>query len=1484
MEKFTYNKQSLLKNGEPWCPVMGEFHYSRYSKKSWKDELSIIKAGGVEIVSTYIFWIHHEEKEGEYDFYDNRDLRAFLHCAKEAGLWVFLRIGPWCHGEVRNGGLPDWILEKEYLVRSNEKGYLHDVEKWFSKIAEQVRGLFCDDGGPIIGIQIENEYGCCGGLEGEDGEKHMKLLKQLSKKVGLQAPLMTATGWGGAYTAGLLPVVGGYCDAPWDSSLEKLPPNNNYVFSPERNDENIGSDFGKRKRLTWNPEEYPFLTAELGGGLQSTRHRRAAVEARDIGALSLVKMGSGANLLGYYMYHGGTNPRGKYTTLQESIASGSWTDVAEYGYDFDAPIGEFGQIRDSYKEIKLLAMFLQDFGEEFCSMHPEFVNPIMENAADTDTLRTCIRRNKESGYIFVNNYQRLYDMKNHKNHILTVKNGSEELCYPARDINNGDYFFYPFYMKIGENAKIVTALATPLCILKRNSGNVYVFYSDVNPEYRIQGNLGDNEILTITRKEALNACKIELDGEDYLVIGNGIMHQQDNKLLWMKDVSQEEKSIYSYPAISGISKDFCENGKEKIFTKYKERSKKNEKIEVLYTKICDENSFKEYEIFVKYPTNINRKECFLHIDYEGDSAEFYVGGEKKTDHFYNGKTWIVGMKNYFYPVHARIRINAIKKSDNLYLEHPPKWKDGNACELINVFPVEREESVFIYKKKECTFLAPFEGQKMTDVSLHFKWTKESDATEYLIEMSDCKNFANIYKLDTTVPEESEVGYYFPSKEELPIHDGLWYARVKEKGKQKWSKQVSFEISMDHSKAPIKRVIDREHPWFTIFDYSEHEQQRVWKMLPEELKPYTGIGLIASYKAKAENIISYMMDEDAKGYPWHLGALGPHEIQFGKYTITNLSEIEYVMQKAQNLVSVGFVEQYLGTKDENYWRNEYFFRLLVLCAKYGITFIYSDGNRNNLELAAMIKRPFFMDKMREYADYFILSYKQNHAHASYSCYGALLGVWIDDACCQIGMQAENWYWNDAGFRDKPGECYGYLQGNEQQITACMTVEMLLTGLSLGAVNYSCEGESWLIECGKDGELIWSSQGLAVLAFFQAVIAYHLIPSKKSVIEKIHVAVQIEKAGYQELGDAWTGGILREIFNPLYYIKNNFELFMRESRYFYLPLITDKETSFQRFVKIYAGNTNENNEDRILQRLYEKEIEGNVYFVKYSDLMIVMNSEENEEIAQWFDISGDDTEWPRMQGSFSLWQYMLVKRINGNLIFHINSEKGKSMKIRLAYENCPAWYTTENNVSIRWINGWVEVYLKGSGVPVEFIISKKLEESLKLVKKKENPEENKTIKFLCEVPFDSQKTENGCCMQINKCGNISYGKLPLSVEHLRYRYGFSLGSNATICWKLEKKYQRFTFLYGFDIDAWMPQIIDKDNIIWDRYEKKITMCFEILGDNKVLFQSQKLTDTGGLYFGEVDVSGIEFLEFVLSVKVISEDPLAKVYVDILNPMLS
>lgn len=139
---------------------MGEMHYSRYREDLWEESLRKMKAAGVQIVSSYMIWIHHEEIEGEFDFTGCRDLHHFMECCKKAGIYSFLRVGPWVHGECRNGGFPDWLQNKEGLeLRSNDPEYLRYVERYWKQLYEQVKGFLYRDGGPVIGLQIENEYG-----------------------------------------------------------------------------------------------------------------------------------------------------------------------------------------------------------------------------------------------------------------------------------------------------------------------------------------------------------------------------------------------------------------------------------------------------------------------------------------------------------------------------------------------------------------------------------------------------------------------------------------------------------------------------------------------------------------------------------------------------------------------------------------------------------------------------------------------------------------------------------------------------------------------------------------------------------------------------------------------------------------------------------------------------------------------------------------------------------------------------------------------------------------------------------------------------------------------------------------------------------------------------------------------------------------------------------------------------------------------------
>ncbi|MBO5279480.1 MAG: beta-galactosidase [Lachnospiraceae bacterium] len=672
MTSYSYTPQYLTKDGKPWFPIMGEIHYSRYPKEYWKESIYKMRAGGVEVISSYVIWIHHEEVEKEYDFTGSRDLRSFVQTVKECNMRMILRIGPWSHGEARNGGFPDWLLTKGWKLRTNDADYLAEVKRYYTKIYEQVDGLLLKDGGPIIGVQIENEYGHVGGLQGEEGEQHMRNLTQLAKEVGFDVPIYTATGWGGAVTGGLLPVMGGYCDAPWDASLTDIAPSGNYIFTHERNDHNIGSDHGFGYGLTFDMSKFPFLTAELGGGLQVTHHRRPVAHSKDIGAMTMVKLGSGVNLLGYYMYHGGTNPEGKLTTLQETKATGYPNDLPELNYDFRAPIREYGQVSETLKEVKLITSFIRDFGSELCEM-PAVIpedNPL--HPTDLEHYRYSFRQKGNRGYLFINNYQRRQTMAPHRAVVFKAPAEGEEIVFPPIDIEDKDYFFYPYNMKLG-SAVLKTALATPFCKLE-NDITTYVFYTDKDPQYRTEGELVGAELLTLSREEAKNAWKIVRDKE-YLFISDSAVIDEDDRIVLF---GRKKPAMKVYPALTETPEGFVRLADENGFAVY-ERSVPMVEDSVSFSLVEETAEKAVYDISLKVTENV--ADSYLVLCYGGDTAKLYMGEKLIADHFYQGEPWEISLRRFRFPSKLRLEITALQEGAPRFLEAWPQMKDGRACVL-----------------------------------------------------------------------------------------------------------------------------------------------------------------------------------------------------------------------------------------------------------------------------------------------------------------------------------------------------------------------------------------------------------------------------------------------------------------------------------------------------------------------------------------------------------------------------------------------------------------------------------------------------------------------------------------------------------------------------------------------------------------------------------------------------------------------------------
>jgi beta-galactosidase len=588
-QSISVNSRYLSRDGKPWLPVMGEFHFSRYPEAYWEEEILKMKAGGVQVVATYVFWIHHEEIEGQFDWSGQRNLRHFVELCGKHGMLVFVRIGPWDHGEVRNGGFPDWLLSKA-KVRSNDPAYLVYVRRFYGEIGKQLQGLFWKDDGPIIGVQLENEYGARG-LDA--GAAHISTLKRLALETGIDAPLFSVTGWPNADfpPQEVIPVFGAYPDGFWQDFPGEAPPDEAFLFTLKRDTNDVPTDL---VRLAGHEDKafvhYPYFLAEAGGGMELSYHRRPLVRPADIAAVDVTHVGSGANLFGYYMFHGGANPEGRLTTLQESHATGYPNDLPQISYDFQAPLGEFGQMHPAFRKLKLLHQFYNDFGNYLAPMFAIPPEHIPSGAQDSETVRSAVRTDGDGGFIFINNYVHNLPMPERKSVAFQIRLPKETVALPRNPVNipSGAYLIWPFNLSLG-STRLVYSTAELLTRLDLDDSTYYVLFAipGVAPEFafdektvgkitaegatqiRERGHLyigglkpGTNEaisiqpssgkpihILLLSQEQAQNLWKIEMNGKHYLVLSGADVFF-DEATLYLRSRDNSKLAFSILPSLS----------------------------------------------------------------------------------------------------------------------------------------------------------------------------------------------------------------------------------------------------------------------------------------------------------------------------------------------------------------------------------------------------------------------------------------------------------------------------------------------------------------------------------------------------------------------------------------------------------------------------------------------------------------------------------------------------------------------------------------------------------------------------------------------------------------------------------------------------------------------------------------------------------------------------------------------------------------------
>ena len=659
-ERISFNNFHMERNGRPFYPVAGEFHYSRMDASRWEDELIKMRMGGINVVSTYLFWNHIEEEEGVFDFSGRRDLRRFVSLCGKHGLFVILRIGPFDHGEVRNGGLPDWLYGKPFEVRTTQEGFLNCVRRLYAKIGEQVKGLFWQDGGPVIGVQLDNEYmhssapwEITTGISdewvfgGDEGEAYILKLMDLALECGLTPAFFTGTAWGGAaYSPKVLPLWGGYAYRPWIfySHRGEHPATEEFVYEDYHRD---GAFFADDFAPAYPPSGRPYACCEMGAGMMCCYYYRFIYPYRSVDALANIKLGSGCNFLGYYMFHGGTNPIGKHGAyLNES-------QVPKRSYDYQAALGEFGQIRESYSRLKAIHFFTRSFETLLAPMEtalPEGASRI--SPEDLETLRFAVRTDGKSGFLFLNNFQDHRTVPEKKDVPVLIRTAEEEFLFRV-SLASEENAILPFNLDL-DGILLKQAHAQPMLRTEIGGRVTYVFLVPDGMDgtfrfeegteirkwehgFTVRRNDLERDVLLLTREEA-NDLFLLRDGS--LVLTKAALLEDEQGRLRIESDRFSETLLTLPPdrLAGGRAAREADRGPFGVWRVSTEEKKPAVQAEQVA----------QSRWLIRIPENAmdGLKDLRLQIDYRGDIGALFLDGVMIHDNFCNGDTWEIGLREY----------------------------------------------------------------------------------------------------------------------------------------------------------------------------------------------------------------------------------------------------------------------------------------------------------------------------------------------------------------------------------------------------------------------------------------------------------------------------------------------------------------------------------------------------------------------------------------------------------------------------------------------------------------------------------------------------------------------------------------------------------------------------------------------------------------------------------------------------------------------
>ncbi len=316
---FTVGDKTFLLNGKPFVVKAAELHYPRIPRPYWEHRIKMCKALGMNTVCLYVFWNIHEQQEGKFDFTGNNDVAEFCRLAQRNGLYVIVRPGPYVCAEWEMGGLPWWLLKKKDIrLRELDPYFMERVKLFERKVGEQLASLTIQNGGPIIMVQVENEYGSYG-----ENKAYVSAIRDIVRQSGFDKVTLFQCDWASNFEKN------GLDDLVWTMNF------------------GTGADIDQQfRRLGELRPNAPQMCSEFWSGWfdkWGARHETRPAKAMVEGIDEMLSKGISFSL---YMTHGGTS----FGHWAGANSPGFAPDVTSY--DYDAPINEYGQATPKYWELR----------------------------------------------------------------------------------------------------------------------------------------------------------------------------------------------------------------------------------------------------------------------------------------------------------------------------------------------------------------------------------------------------------------------------------------------------------------------------------------------------------------------------------------------------------------------------------------------------------------------------------------------------------------------------------------------------------------------------------------------------------------------------------------------------------------------------------------------------------------------------------------------------------------------------------------------------------------------------------------------------------------------------------------------------------------------------------------------------------------------------------------------------------------------------